>query len=153
MESLVGIFHIDWKIIIAQAFNFAVVFIVLYVFALKPLQKLMKERSERIEKGITDAKSNADMLARTHLEYEEVIAKARAEAHTVFQEAKKDAEAKKVKMLDEAKAQVTALVEGGKKTLEAEKMKIVEEAKKEIVNLAMLATKKLMSEKDDKALL
>ena len=48
MDSIISTFHIDWKIIIAQAINFGVVFIVLYIFALKPLSKLMNERAEKI---------------------------------------------------------------------------------------------------------
>ena len=62
MESIISTFHIDWKIIIAQVINFAIVFVVLYIFALKPLSKLMKERSEKIAKGIDDAKTNAKLL-------------------------------------------------------------------------------------------
>ena len=77
MESIISTFHIDWKIIIAQAFNFGIVFTVLYIFALKPLNKLMAERALKISKGVEDAKLNADTLLATRAEYEEVITKAR----------------------------------------------------------------------------
>ena len=55
MDSIISTFHIDWKIIIAQAINFVIVFAVLYFYALKPLSKLMKERSEKISQGLDDA--------------------------------------------------------------------------------------------------
>ena len=70
MESIIETFHIDWKIIIAQAINFGVVFVVLYIFALKPLSKLMAERSERISKGIEDAKKSKELLEQATLEYQ-----------------------------------------------------------------------------------
>ena len=54
MDSIINTFHIDWKIIIAQAVNFGIVFVVLYIFALKPLNKLMAERAEKIKKGVED---------------------------------------------------------------------------------------------------
>ena len=149
MESIINAFHIDYKIIIAQMVNFGIVFVVLYFYAIKPLSKIMKERGEKIEKGVKDAKTNAEVLNKTQLEYEEAIAKAKAEANEIFQEGKKEATAKRVAMLEEAKDEVALLVENGKKTLEAEKVKMVEEAKKEIVNLAMLATEKLISNKQD----
>ena len=69
MDSLISTFHIDWHLIVAQAVNFAIVFAVLYWFALKPLGKLMEERKETIEKGLADAKSNAQLLANTEKEY------------------------------------------------------------------------------------
>lgn len=149
MESIITTFHIDWKIIIAQAINFGVVFVVLYIFALKPLSKLMAERKEKIEKGIDDAKMNAATLEKTRAEYEKVLLEARAEADKIFQNGKKEAEAKKASMLEEAKSQVAGMIDNGKKMLETEKTKMVEEAKKEIVSLAMLATEKIMSSKQD----
>ena len=150
MESIISTFHIDWKIIIAQAINFGVVFTVLYIFALKPLSKLMAERSEKISKGIDDAKSNASLLKETNAKYEEALAKARAEADNIFKQGKKEAEDKRQMMLEDAKKEVSTMIEGGKKMLENEKVKMVEEAKKEIVNLTMLATEKLFSSKADR---
>jgi F-type H+-transporting ATPase subunit b len=149
MDSIISTFHIDWKIIVAQAINFAVVFLVLYFFALKPLVKLMAERAEKIAKGVNDAKSNATMLEKTSKEYEEILAKARVEANKIFQTGKKDGEDNKVKMIEEGKNEVKIIIESGKKSLEMEKVKMVEEAKKEIVALAMKATEKLMSTKQD----
>jgi F-type H+-transporting ATPase subunit b len=149
MESIISTFHIDWKIIIAQAVNFAVVFVVLYIFALKPLSKLMAERSEKIAKGIDDAKTNAKLLEETHAEYEAALVKARSEANKIFQDGKKEAEAKKIIMLEDARKEVVAFIENGKKTLEAEKVKMVEEAKKEIVSLTIKATEKLLGSKVD----
>lgn len=149
MESIISTFHVDWKIIIAQVINFGVVFVVLYIFALKPLSKLMAERSEKIAKGVDDAKSNATMLEKTAREYEQVLSKARTEANTIFQEGKKEAEKKKALMIEDAKAEVNEMIESGKKSLETEKAKILEETKKDIVTLAMSATEKLMGSKID----
>jgi F-type H+-transporting ATPase subunit b len=149
MDSIISTFHIDWKIIIAQALNFGVVFVVLYIFALKPLSKLMAERSQNIARGINDAKTNATLLAETRAEYDAAIVKAKSEAAKIFQDGKKEVESKKTSMLEEAKKEVAVVIENGKKTLEAEKIKMVEEAKKEIVNLAMLATEKLIKSKSD----
>lgn len=151
MDSFITTFHIDWKIIIAQVINFAVIFVVLYFLALKPLKKLMAARSEEIRTGLADAKTNATLLADTRKEYNDVLAQARTEAHELFQEGKRDAESKKAEMLASAQADVDAMIANGKKTLEAEKAKMVEEAKKEIVSLVVRATEKLLAETDDKA--
>lgn len=147
MDSIISTFHIDWKIIIAQAINFGIVFIVLYVYALKPLSKLMNERGEKINKGIQDAKINAETLNKTNTEYEKKLAEAKKEANKIFEAGKKEAEEKKTIMLAEAHKEVESMISNGKKMLEAEKMKVLDEAKKEIVNLALLATEKLLAAK------
>src|SRR3989338_5363816 len=149
MDSIISTFHIDWKIIIAQVINFGVVFIVLYIFALKPLGTLMKERSKKIEQVIFDGIKNEAMLKATSLEYDEMLTKARAEANKLATKSKKEGEEEKNRMLEEAKAEVEELIRSGRKTLEADKVKIVEEAKKEIVSLVTLAAEKLISNKKD----
>lgn len=149
MESIISTFHIEISTIIAQMVGFGIVFVVLYIFALKPLNKLMAERAEKIKRGVEDAKTNAAMLESTKVEYDEILAKARIEANKIFQEGKKEEEAKKISMLEEAKVEVARVIEAGKKSLQVEKVKMVEEAKKEIVSLAMRATEKLLSSKKD----
>ena len=150
MNSIISTFHIDWKIIIAQAINFLIVFLILYFFALKPLNKLMAERSDKIAKGVHDAKHNAELVITTRSEYEAALAKARAEATAIFQEGRKKSEAKRAEMLAEAKTDVEKLIANGKKTLEAEKIKMVDEARKEIVSLATMAAEKILKKHGDK---
>jgi F-type H+-transporting ATPase subunit b len=147
MDSIISTFHIDWKVIIAQAVNFGIVFVVLYVFALKPLSKLMTERSERIAKGLDDAKSNRETLEKTKSEYDKVIIEARAEASTLFGDTKKQAESERTAMIEKTKSEIEEMVAKGKKTLETEKTKMVEEAKGEIVALGTQIAEKLIMSK------
>lgn len=144
MDSFIETFHIDWKIIIAQSINFIIVLFILYFLIVKPLKKLMKERSAHIESGLHDAVANAELLSNTKKEYDAVIAKARTEAHTIFQEGKAEAEIKKSEMIENAKNEVDSMIVNGKKLLESEKAKILEEAKNEIVSLVVKATEKLL---------
>ncbi len=151
MESIIATFHIDWKIIIAQVVNFGIVFLVLYFYALKPLSKLMAERSEKISKGIDDAKSNAIVLGQTQKEYDAKLAEARIEAQKIFEEGKKEALAKKESMIADARNEVSTMIENGKKTLEAEKIKMVNDAKSEVAQLVISATEKIIGSKVDSA--
>jgi len=147
MDSLITTFHIDWKIIIAQAINFLIVFLVLYFFAIKPLKKLMAERVDKISKGLTDATSNALVLENTKKEYDDMIVKAKMEADVIWKQGKMETEVKKTAMIAKAKGEVDVLIEAGKKTLEAEKIKMIGDAKKELVSLVVKATEKLLESK------
>lgn len=149
MDSFINTFHIDWKIILTQAINFGVVLGVFYFFALKPLKKIMKERKERIEKGLVDAKHNELALELTKKESEEILAKVRNEGHEIWKEAKEDAEIKKQKMLDEAKIEVQSMLDNTRKILETEKARILDEAKTEVVSLVVRATEKILEDNVD----
>lgn len=151
MDSFIETFHIDWKIILAQTINFAVVLFVLYFLMIKPLKKMMGERSKTIEGGLNDAKNNKELLDKTKKEYDDVLMKAKNEAHQIFQEGKNEAEIKKSEMLENANKEVEGMVLSGKKLLEAEKIKMIEEAKKEIVSLVIKATEKLLEGEDTKS--
>jgi len=151
MDSFIETFHIDWKIMIAQAINFGVVLVIFYLFALKPLKKVMSERSARIEKGLVDAKHSSEMLAITQKEADDIVSKARLDAHDIWKDAKDQAETKRNEMIDEAREEVQAMITSTKKVLEDEKVKIIDEAKKEIVSLVVRATEKLLEDDLDKS--
>jgi F-type H+-transporting ATPase subunit b len=138
---------------VAQAINFAIVILVLYFFALKPLKKLMDERTQTIAGGLDNAKKQEELLKAQQEEYDKTLANARAEAQTIMKDVKKDAEAKRAQLLASAQDESKAILESGKKQLESEKAKMLDDAKKELVSLVVAATGKVlgdnMSEKID----
>lgn len=144
MDALIDTFHIDWKLIIAQMVNFAIVIIVLYKFAIKPLGKLMDERSTKIASGLTDAKKHKDLLDETEAEYKKVIAEARKESQILVSEAKRDAERVREELIVKATLDSQKLVENGRMELEAEKAKMIGEAKKELANLVVSSAEKIL---------
>ena len=148
MDSIISTFHIDWKIIIAQAVNFGVVFVVLYIFALKPLSKLMAERGERIETGIENAKKSSELLRKATEEYKQNTLKLRQMAVDAQKELTKDLEQLRVKNLDRIKADNDEWTKKRIEQLEIDKKALVEGAKSELVTLAMLAAKKIMEDKN-----
>jgi F-type H+-transporting ATPase subunit b len=146
MDSLIETFHIDWKLMIAQAINFAVVLLVLWRFALRPLKKLMDERSKTIEGGLMNAEKQKDLLKAQQEQYDATLAKARAEASELMKEVKKDAEAKRQELLAKAQEESLAVLASGKAQLEADKAKMLTEAKTELVAMITTATEKVLGE-------
>jgi len=152
MESIIATFHLDWKIIIAQAINFGIVFFVLYFFAIKPLRTLMTERAKKISQGIADASTHKTLLSETKAEYDKVVREARFEAQEILRLGKQDAESEKGKILEQAKAEMSEVVLRGKERLEEERRNMLIEVKKDIVDLAIEATKKILEKEGDVSL-
>ncbi len=149
MDSIISTFHIDVKTLITQAVNFSIVLVVLYMFALKPIQKIMRERTAKIEKGIEDAKKNEEMLRKSKEDYDQSMAKAKAEANDLLKDMKKEVSEKRSAMLEDAKTEVAAAIAAGKQSLESEKQKMLSDAKKELAALAIQVTEKVLGEKVD----
>lgn len=148
MDSIISTFHIDWKIIIAQAVNFGVVFVVLYIFALKPLGKLMAERSEKIARGIDDAKKSNELLQKAAKDYEENTIKLRAISIDAQKELQRDLEKLRVENLEKIKMDNDEWTKKRMEQMEIDKKTLVEGAKGELVSLAMLAAEKIMKDKN-----
>ncbi len=145
MDSLISTFHIDWKIMLAQAINFGIVFLVLWYFAIKPIRKLMDERSHKIAEGLAQGTQNAMLLADTQKAYDEALAQARKEGADILTEAKRSADLKRAELLKVAEADVEALMKNGKTSLLAEKQKMLDDAKKELGSMVIQATEKVLT--------
>ncbi len=144
MDSLISTFHIDWKIIIAQMVNFAIVFFVLYRFAIKPLSKLMIERQGEIKKGLDDAEQNKKILEDTQKSYDDALSQARKEGVAIIAEAKREATKKKDELVKIAENDVATMLANGKQILESEKQKMIADAKKELASIVMQSTEKVL---------
>ena len=150
MESIISTFHIDWKIIIAQGINFGVVFAVLYFFALKPLNKLMAERTEKIAKGIKDAKRSEELLQQATLKYEQNTIKLRQMAAESQKELSKELEQLRSENLNTIKKDNEEWARKKTEQMEIDKKALIEGAKSELVSLAILAAEKIIKDKEEK---
>lgn len=149
MENIVEMFHIDIKLVIAQMANFVIVFFVLFKFVISPLQQVMKERTEKIEKSLEDAKSISAKLDETKKETDNIIAAARKEADEILEEAKSIAEKKQEQSVEKARQEIAAIIKQEKERMENEKIASISEIKKEIANFVVSSVEKVIGEKVD----
>jgi F-type H+-transporting ATPase subunit b len=149
MEGLISTFHIDVKIIIAQIVNFAIVFVVLYVFALKPLAKLMRERRAEIEKGLTDAKSSETELLVAKQKAEVELKKARAEANVILGEAKKKSDLIISDANKKAEEKIKESTSQAKNIILKEREQMEKELLEKTAGLVSLGVKKILDEDID----
>lgn len=149
MEGLMSIFHIDWKLMIAQLINFVLVFLALYFLVVKPLKKITENRTKEITEGLLNSKKNKEILENTKKDYEEVILKAKNEANIILNDTKKEAEKTKFEIIENTKKEVEKMIENGKISLENEKTKMINEAKKDVVSLIIKVSEKIIGNKNE----
>lgn len=147
MDSLVSIFHIDWKILIAQIINFGIIFFVLYRFAFKPLVKMMNDRTKLIEKSLTDAKDIEKKLTQTKADRDEALSQAKKEALVIMEQANAAAEINRQKLIAKTKEEVAQIVAQEREKIVAEKDNIKTELRREMADLVVLAVEKVINEK------
>ena len=143
--EILALFGIDWKLMLAQLVNFAIVVVVLWWFALKPLMKMMKKRGKEIEQGLDDAKEATAKLERAEKQVEEKIKESNFDAAVSLVEAKKQAEAVRQVGLTKTKDEISKMISKAKEQMEQEKQGMVKKAQGEVGKIIVQALDKILS--------
>lgn len=141
--------EIDWKILVGQIINFAILFFVLKSFIYRPFINLMKTRREKIEEGINksieaDERLNKiqelrqEMEKKTEEEKKKILSSAEAEAKKRAEESFKKAEEERASLLSKAEKEAEDLKE-----------KESEKTKKETIDNAFALAEKILKENID----
>jgi len=149
MGEVINTFHVDVRLLIAQAVNFFIVFAVLYFFAIKPLMKVLTERSKKIEDSLKNSEKIEKELANTRVKREEIVKKAKVEANAILTEVEKKADERKKEMMVKAKEEIESIVNKTKEDLEIEKKIMIKHVKEEAAEMITSSMEKILGEKVD----
>ncbi len=149
MEEFIETFHIDWKLMIAQLVNFGIVFAVFYLLAAKPLKKLMKDRTEEIETGLSNSKQAKELLQKAEEEYQQNTIKLRKISIDAQKELQKELQKSRDENLEKIKIDNMEWQKNRVAQMEIDKKALIESATKEINNIAILAAEKVLKSKKD----
>ncbi len=149
MDTIIDSFHIDLKLLIAQIINFAIVFSVLFYFVIKPLMKVMDDRSKKIENSLKQSEEIKNKLAKIENDYEAEIKRARKEASIIVKEARELAEKKKNEMVFKAKEEIGSIINKEKEGIREQKEKTMKELKREVVDIVLMSLEKILEKRID----
>lgn len=127
MSELIKNFGVDWKLLIAQAVNFAVLLFLLKRFAYQPVLAMLRKRKDEIERGLALTKE-AEQTARHADELqEETLQRAHHEAFIVVQRAETTAKDNEEKMLAAAARKSEGIVQDARRVITQENARMGEE--------------------------
>lgn len=99
-------FGVDWPHLLAQVVSFSIVCVLLYLYAYKPILKMLEERRRQIAQGLSNSEKIRAELARTETMRQEVMMRANDQAMQLIEEAR--AAAARVQEQETQKAIATA---------------------------------------------
>lgn len=149
MESIISDFHVDYRLLLAQIFNFALVVSVLYFFAFKPIVKIMSERAEKIDQGLKDAESSRKSLAESEATSQAMIKESKKQADVIVAAATKQAEEAQKKAALKAREKIQAIISEEKEKFVADQAAAWQDFKKEAGALVLDVASKLLDKKMD----
>jgi F-type H+-transporting ATPase subunit b len=122
MENLFSAFGIDYKILLAQLFNFFLIFFIIYKFLLHPLSKVIEERQNKISEGLRLREESKKLIKKIRKIKESILNKAYKERENILLEA----ETIKKQNLDNLMKEIAALREKMLLNLDKEKLMLEE---------------------------
>jgi F-type H+-transporting ATPase subunit b len=146
MESIIDLFHIEWKILIAQTINFFIVAFVLWRYAFSPISKVLSDRTKKIEDGLTMADEAKKALALSEEKYKEILVKAKNEAQKIIDDSVLMANKIRQEEIEKTKLETAKMLESGKKSLLIEKDSIMKEIKSKINDIVILSTEAVLKD-------
>jgi len=156
MQQLLDQLGVDWHLLLSQAFNFALLLIVLRFYVYKPLLKIMRDRKDRIEEGLTKADEADRRLVEVDAIGKGKIKAAEAEALGILKKTEFDAKSLEEKMLAEAKRKEAAAMKNMDDALrakEAEASRAMEKEAAALVRMAIVKAVELSPNAIDDALI
>lgn len=156
MEALTKL-GINPLLLIAQIVNFLLLLWILNKFLYKPILKLFRERSSKIEDGIKTAETLKKQAAEADERHRQLIEEAKKEAHRIIEQATKLGDEEKKKIIEIANEESRKIVERTMQEIKAEKQNIMAEIKKEVgemvVTLSADLIRKKLDEKSQRSLI
>src|SRR3989338_3029023 len=146
MQELLHSLGIDWRLLIAQGVNFAILLAVLGRFVYRPIMKMLDDRREGVRRAIEREESAAAKLAAAEAEKEAMLADARVRSQKIIDEARQSGEEVKRKMFGEAKEEIKKMQTDAAKKLQDERVNLVTEVKSEIGTLIVDTIEKTLGD-------
>jgi F-type H+-transporting ATPase subunit b len=148
MDKLLEAFGIDWKLLIVQAVNFGILIVALWYFLYRPVLNVLQERQEKIAKGVEDAQKATQQLESADTEAKARVALADAQATEVVASAREVAGIERTRLVKEAEARASQIEKDAEARATEAQAKALRDSEKEIARLAILASAKVLGEKN-----
>lgn len=142
MSDLIHQFGIDWRLLLAQAINFGILFFILYRYAYRPILSTLHERRKKIETGTRMSEEAKRRLDAAEKEREAMLKKTEQESIEAIQKAEVLGKHQGEKVLQEAQKKQEDIIREGKKRAEEERRTLRELFAKEAEEMVTVAITK-----------
>jgi F-type H+-transporting ATPase subunit b len=140
IQEIARTFGVSWTHLGAQIVSFGIVCAVLYVFAYKPILKMLEARREQIASGLANAEKIKAELARIEVERQNVLRKAGDEGKQLIDEARAAAARVQAEETRKATAAAEQILVRAREAAERDRAQMLAELRREVGRLVVQTT-------------
>ena len=124
--------------------NFLLVLLLLYLFAYKPILRLMDQRADKIRESLEAADTARQEAASSQEAIQEQITEARREGQRIMDQAREASERFRTEEMDKARQEAEAFVERAKDDIARERDTALQEVRASFGDLAITAAERVI---------
>lgn len=132
-----------WSIFWA-VFNVLILFILLRIFLFKPINKMLDDRTQSVQKDIDDAEKAKKEAEELKQQYSDSISAAKEEAGQILRKAHENAEEEHAAIIQKSHEEADKIISAAGETIENERRRVIQQAHSQIADLAIEAASKVV---------
>jgi F-type H+-transporting ATPase subunit b len=137
--------------LIAQLINFAILLTILWLFAFKPIQRMLDERQNRIRESLEAAERMRAETQASEKAIQEQIDAARAEGQAIIASSQQIANRVQEEGREQARAEGDALLARARAEIQLERDNAIAELRKEFADITVQAAEKVIGQSLDRS--
>ena len=130
--------------------NFLILLGLVYLFAYKPILRMMDQRSERIRESLEAADRAREEAARSQQDTQRQINEGRIEGQRVVEEARQAAERYRGEAMERARQEAEAFVSRAREDISRERDATIQEVRSHFADLAITAAERVIERSLDR---
>ena len=134
---------------VVQFLSFLVLLIVVFVFAYKPVKKILAKRADYVENEIKEARESNLVAQKNVDEAKEMVAQSKVQASEIIKNAEKQGQEKYDAIILQAKSDVEEMKQGAQEDIERAKEEAIKDIHDEMVKVALSASEEILKREVD----
>jgi len=147
MSSVLGVFGIDWRLLVVNLVNFGILLSVLTYFLYRPITKILNTRREKVAEGVKNAELAEQRLKDIKKEEQSRLARAAQEADKLVSEARASAAEKERTIVQRGEAAASALLSEAEKQAQELEREAINQSKEAVAKLIVLGIERTANTK------
>ncbi len=145
-----GKIGIDWKILLGQSINFAILLYLLKRFVYTPFLSLLEKRRSKIEQGIRNSEEIERKIKKIREKEKRILNNARERAIQIAKAAEEKGRKLSEKIVSEGERERERIIKEAMEEATRRKKEIKERMRKEAVKTSILLTEEILKKKLDR---
>ena len=141
----------NWFAFLVQLISLVLLLVIIFIFAYKPVKKLLNARAEYIEKEVKDAEEDKRIARENAVKSEQMIVDSKKTASEIIESANQRAIKEAEEIKEETRNEISRMKKAAEEEIKEAKAQSLKDIHDEMVDVALCASEEILGREVDKS--